>query len=131
MLPAAGADTVGISRLSPTRPDPELLTAWVLLLLAGGESHGYDLSRRLGDVSLTVQPSALYRRLRLLEQEGSVASHWGSPVAGPRRRLYSLTGEGRRDLGELARRIGAYRGALSTFLRAHHDARRLQLGEGA
>jgi PadR family transcriptional regulator PadR len=105
------------------RPGRKLLTAWLLVLLDRGESYGYDLGRRLAQARVTIQPSALYRRLRTLERQGCLASHWGSPIAGPRRRVYALTRKGERDLDELAARIRAARGAMNTFLQAHDHAR--------
>ena len=68
----------------------------VLLLLAEGESHGYqlaeDLEALLGEGR--VDFGNLYRLLRSLEEEGLVASTWSEEAPGPQKRIYGLTGEG-------------------------------------
>jgi DNA-binding PadR family transcriptional regulator len=115
--------------VSPTtealRPSQDLLTAWLLLLLDGGDSHGYDLCRRLADACVAVDRSIMYRRLRTLEEHGCVTSHWASPAGGPRRRVYVLTCAGRRDLDELVQRIHATRGGMTALLDAHRRAREI------
>ena len=68
----------------------------VLLLLAEGRSHGYqlaeDLEALLGEGR--VDFGNLYRLLRSLEEEGLVASTWSEEAPGPQKRIYGLTGEG-------------------------------------
>ena len=120
---AADADAPTVARSTRSAapaPGRKLLTAWLLLFLRDNDdSYGYDLDRRLAQVQLIVDRGVLYRRLRTLEQEGRVASHWGDSAAGPRPRVYELTSVGRRDLDELARKIEAIRGAMNAFLQAH------------
>lgn len=102
-----------------SRPNQDLQTAWLLLLLAGGESYGYDLSRRLADSWGTVDPSMVYRRLRALEARGYVGSRWARSADGPPRRVYAITGAGQRHLDELAECVRGARGDMGAFLRAH------------
>ena len=68
----------------------------MLLLLAEGRSHGYqlaeDLEALLGEGR--VDFGNLYRLLRSLEEEGLVASTWSEEAPGPQKRVYGLTGEG-------------------------------------
>jgi DNA-binding PadR family transcriptional regulator len=111
------------STTAALRPNQELLTAWLLLLLDGGESHGYALSRRLADTCLTIQSSIMYRRLRVLEAQGCVASRWARPAGGPRRRVYEITGEGRRELDERVERVRAIRDGTNALLAAHNQSR--------
>ena len=68
----------------------------VLLLLAEGESHGYQLAEHLEELldEGRVDFGNLYRLLRALEEEGLVASTWSEEVPGPQKRVYELTGEG-------------------------------------
>lgn len=75
------------------------LTEPVLLavLLRGG-GHGYDLRAevtRLTDGDLTLDAAGLYRTLRRLEEDGFVTSRWVAGDAGPQRRTYDITAEGR------------------------------------
>jgi PadR family transcriptional regulator PadR len=122
-----GAD-MGSPASSSSQAHPRLgrtlLTAWLLLLLDGGESYGYELGRRVAQAHSMVQPSVLYRRLRALEGEGCVESRWGGVTEGPPRRVYGLTGEGRTALDELGARICASSGGMDAFLQAHRARRR-------
>jgi PadR family transcriptional regulator PadR len=103
----------------PPRPHKELMTAWLLLLLDGGASYGYELRRALQAHELSIDPSVVYRTLRKLERIGWVESRWMQPVAGPRRRFYRLTRDGRRNLDEIARLIRSARDTQDAFLRAY------------
>jgi transcriptional regulator len=66
-----------------------------------GPLHGYGLARRIerisGDV-LSVNQGTLYPVLLKLEQEGAIASEWGTSDTNRRARFYRLTSAGRRRL---------------------------------
>ncbi len=73
------------------------------LLKKRGRSHGYDLAGALNDNALTdsrIEPGALYRTLRRLEESGLVVSAWDVSGAGPARRMYDLTPSGEDHLSE-------------------------------
>ena len=73
----------------------------LLLLLAEGPSHGYELLeqvRRLGIKG--AEPGGLYRYLRSMEKEELVSSWWEPSQAGPARRTYVLTDQGRNALDD-------------------------------
>lgn len=66
-----------------------------------GPLHGYGIARRIEQISgdlLTVNQGTLYPVLLRLEQEGSVASEWGSSENHRRARFYRLTRQGRKQL---------------------------------
>ncbi len=66
-----------------------------------GPLHGYGIARRIEQISgdlLTVNQGTLYPVLLRLEQEGSIASEWGSSENNRKARFYRLTREGRRQL---------------------------------
>ena len=67
----------------------------LLLLLAEGAAHGYELLEQVPKLGLD-RPDAggLYRTLRAMEQEGLVRSWWEHSAAGPARRTYDLPEEG-------------------------------------
>jgi len=72
-------------------------------LKAKGKTHGYELVKALNEHALTdsiVDPGALYRTLRRLEDNGFVISVWDTNTAGPAKRVYELTGEGEEHLKE-------------------------------
>src|ERR1700720_895963 len=66
-----------------------------------GPLHGYSIARRIERISgelLTINQGTLYPVLLKLEQEGSIASDWGSSENNRRARFYRLTKEGRKQL---------------------------------
>jgi len=75
-----------------------LVEAAALAALLGSKAHGYDMRRRIVEMTagnLEVDPGGLYRVLRRLEDEGFVASTWLAGDSGPQRRDYEITPEGR------------------------------------
>lgn len=75
--------------------------SFVLLgLLEGAASpmYGYQISKRLEEIAggeLVVKQGTLYPVLRSLEAAGLLASEVEPSVAGPPRRYYTITSEGR------------------------------------
>ena len=73
------------------------------LLKVRGRIHGYDLTGALNDNAFTdsrIEPGALYRTLRRLEESGLVVSAWDVSGGGPARRMYDLTPRGEEHLAE-------------------------------
>jgi len=69
----------------------------LLTLLRRDSGHGYNLLQGLEGLGFDIEgmdPSVVYRALRDMEEEGLVQSQWGEESLGPRRRVYSLTGDG-------------------------------------
>ncbi len=94
--------------------------ACLLLLLAEAPSHGYDLAERLQAFGLAgMDTGALYRALRAMEQEGFVESWWEDTSAGPPRRTYWITEQGRTCLEDWAGRISDTSRHLRAYLNRH------------
>jgi len=71
-----------------------------------GPLHGYGISRRITQISgelLSVNQGTLYPVLLKLEQEGAIASDWGTSDNNRRARFYRLTRSGRKRLEQEAR----------------------------
>ena len=78
-------------------------TPLVLAILAEGESYGYAILKRVGELSggrLQWTDGMLYPVLHRLERLGHVRAEWGSSETGRRRRYYRLTRQGREQLAE-------------------------------
>ena len=76
-------------------------TPLVLAILAEGESYGYAIIKRVGELShghVQWTDGMLYPVLHRLERNGLVAAKWGSSGSGRRRKYYRLTKEGRAQL---------------------------------
>jgi transcriptional regulator len=66
-----------------------------------GPLHGYGIARRIEQISgdrLAVNQGTLYPVLLKLEQEGGIASGWGTSENNRRARFYRLTRAGRKRL---------------------------------
>jgi PadR family transcriptional regulator PadR len=80
------------------------LEGLVLSVLESGEAHGLEIVRRLdraGRGALCLKEGSLYPALYRLENSGLVRAEWESETKGrrgARRRIYQLTGKGRRAL---------------------------------
>lgn len=71
-----------------------------------GPLHGFGIARRIEQISedlLAVNQGTLYPLLLKLEQEGAIASEYGSSENNRRARFYRLTRAGRRQLQAEAR----------------------------
>jgi transcriptional regulator len=66
-----------------------------------GPQHGYGLARRIEQTSenlLSINHGTLYPVLLKLEQEGAVASDWGTSENNRKAKFYRLTKAGRKQL---------------------------------
>jgi len=96
----------------------------LLLSLAEGTSHGYELLDQVAELGLDKSdPGRLYRCLRAMDEEGLVHSAWEPSAVGPARRAYSLTDEGREwlhalagSLAEIARALGTFQGRYASLV---------------
>ncbi len=89
--------------------------SWLLLQLAQGPAHGYELLERLGDDEAP-DPGFLYRALRALEEEGLVRSTWDTAGAGPARRVYAIADLGLDYLRAWSVHLRRTRDRLNRFL---------------
>lgn len=85
----------------------------LLLLLAEGPSHGYELLEQVRALGIaSAEPGGLYRYLRAMEHEALVTSWWEPSQSGPARRTYVLTAEGAGALSEAIESLRAVRAIL-------------------
>ena len=115
----------------PTGLPRNYLRPCLLLLLAEGTSHGYELLDQVSELGLErVDPGGLYRCLRAMDEEGLVRSTWEPSASGPARRTYELTDEGREwlhvvagSLAEVARTLATYRRRYQRVAEQHQQVR--------
>ncbi len=92
----------------------------LLLLVAEGTSHGYDLLDGVRALGLgKVDPGGLYRCLRALDEDGLVRSAWQPSSRGPARRIYTLTAEGQDWLDAMAGSLAEVHRVLSMYRRRY------------
>lgn len=117
---SAGDVTVGDVWVGMPR---NYLRPCLLLLLAEGTSHGYELLEEVAALGLgRADPGRVYRCLRAMDEDGLVRSAWAPSAAGPARRTYALTDEGRAWLHALAGSVAEVSRALEAY---HGRYRRL------
>ena len=66
-----------------------------------GEFYGYDLQKKLKEQRGEIRLSRLYRILNEMERERLLRSRWESSTAGPRKKMYQLSEEGRKELRKI------------------------------
>ncbi len=70
-------------------------------LEAMGPQHGYGIAQRIDQISanrLSVNHGTLYPVLLKLEQEGSIASEWGTSENNRKAKFYRITRSGKKEL---------------------------------
>jgi PadR family transcriptional regulator PadR len=100
-------------------------------VLGTGGGHGYDLRKDVQEMTggcVCADTGGTYRVLRRLEEQGFVVSRWTAGEAGPQRREYDLTAEGRallahwrEHLAERKATIDAVIGGVDEALTAAQD----------
>jgi PadR family transcriptional regulator, regulatory protein PadR len=97
----------------------------LLLLLRERPAHGYDLLERLPELTgeQRVEMGNLYRLLRALEEEGLVASEWDETSAGPAKRRYAITAQGRLLLEQWVDALRHSQDRTGRFLERYEEGR--------
>jgi len=92
-----------------------LLELSIINLLARGELYGYDLVKRLAEVEgLVVTEGTIYPLLSRLRTGGLVKARLEESSAGPVRKYYALTAEGR----QVRKTMNAHWASLSSGISA-------------
>jgi DNA-binding PadR family transcriptional regulator len=81
----------------------KFLKICLLTLLYDQKAHGYFLIEELESYGFRkdeLSISTLYRNLRKMEAEKLVLSSWKKGEGGPRKRVYTITDEGKKSLEE-------------------------------
>ena len=71
--------------------------AIILARLLRSDSYGYEINKTISTLSsgrFELKEATLYPAFQRLEEQGYIASYWGSSGAGARRRYYTITPEG-------------------------------------
>ena len=82
---------------------PGLLDLLILKCLSTQEMHGYGIAQHLQGTSndvIKVQEGTLYPALQRMRQKGWIKAEWRTTSNKQRARFYTITADGRRQLGE-------------------------------
>jgi len=92
-----------------------------MALLAEGPQHGYALVEQLRASPMLdgVKPddTGVYRLLRALEEQGLVGHRSAESERGPGRRVYKLTGAGRKCLRKWTATLDDYQRSVAKLVR--------------
>ena len=105
-------------------------TPLVLGILADGESYGYDIAKRVEQLSggaLNWTDGMLYPLLHRLEQQGLLAARWRVADSGRKRKYYALTEQGMNSLREQRHQ---WQLITQTLSRVWDDAQQVQGVDG-
>ena len=86
-----------------------------------GAQHGFGIARRIEQVSanvLALNQGTLYPALLRLQQQGLIASAWGTSDNNRRARFYSLTKKGRAQLTQEIAQWQLVSGAVNSVVAA-------------
>ena len=100
------------------------LQACILVQLSQGDRHGYDLllglQQFLHDAS-EYDPSIIYRILRDMEENGFVQTYESDVSLGPRRKMYRLLPEGKKQLAQWIDDLQRTKKEIETLLREYRE----------
>ena len=89
----------------------------VLALLSRRERDGFDLVRALSQVEgMVTSEGTIYPLLSRLRRDGWVETSWAESEAGPPRRYYAITRDGRRALQGFAEDWGRFRDSVDKLM---------------
>ena len=89
----------------------------VLALVYAKESYAFDIVRVLADAGgLVTSEGTMYPLLARLRRDGLVTTTWRESEAGPPRRYYRITPDGRRALDGFTRDWARFRDAVDALL---------------
>jgi PadR family transcriptional regulator PadR len=96
-------------------------TPLILSILADGESYGYAIAKRVGELSggtLQWTEGMLYPLLHRLERQGYIEGRWGTAESGRKRKYYRITKAGQAHLADQRRQWQAVDEALRNVWQA-------------
>lgn len=107
-----------------------MLEPTLLLLLHHGPAHGYTFLEQLGEFGLEdINPSAVYRALRDMEDRAWVSSTWDEErTQGPPRRVYQITALGDEMLAQWTQDLEENKRRISHLLNVYQ--RHMEEGKG-
>jgi PadR family transcriptional regulator PadR len=89
----------------------------VIALLRERPRYGFDIVRELAEVDgLLTSEGTIYPLLSRLRREGLVTTSWQESDAGPPRRYYALTGDGRTALDRFVQDWRRFRDSVDRVL---------------
>src|SRR6056297_1750330 len=102
----------------------KFLKICLLTLLYDKKGHGYSLIEELekyGFKKEDLSVSTLYRNLRKMEKEELVVSSWKRGDSGPKKRVYTITKKGKKNLTEYINFIKSRKYLMEKLINTYED----------
>jgi len=102
----------------------KMLVPTLLFFLYLKPSHGYELIQKINEsefCEVEADPATVYRNLRRMEEDGLVVSNWETGQAGPARRSYELSEQGKEALHHCVHLINQKVSRLQAFLEEYNS----------
>ncbi|MFC7319710.1 PadR family transcriptional regulator [Halobacillus campisalis] len=95
-----------------------ILEGCLLSIIGKGETYGYEMIEKLNDYGFSmVKEGSIYPLLLRMKKEGLVATHQKPlPSGGPKRKYYTLTETGEKELIEFKQRWDAVSKSVDRLL---------------
>ncbi|PQO35423.1 PadR family transcriptional regulator [Blastopirellula marina] len=96
----------------------------ILTLLQNRPMHGYDIfvsMENIGDGQFRFKQGTLYPLLYRLERSGWIAAKWHVPPEGKKRKMYSITKDGKRVLSERLQQWRRFTDSVNAILKECSD----------
>jgi PadR family transcriptional regulator, regulatory protein PadR len=104
----------------------KLIQPAILTVLSAGPMHGYGLAERIGAMpgfdGQKPDVSGIYRFLKAMEGKLLVTSAWDISGAGPAKKTYQITSQGRRCLHRWVQTLEQHHQTVAGLLKAMRKA---------
>ena len=91
----------------------------ILLVIAKGPAYASDILHQLKATNLIVVEGTIYPLLSRLKRAGYLDYQWVESSAGPPRKYYRLTDDGRDTLRQMGEQWVAFTNSINTLRAAH------------
>ncbi len=97
----------------------------MLALLSKEERYGYEITQALNQgEGLGLSEGTIYPLLTRLQREGLISSRWQESPAGPPRKYYCLTEQGRQSMESMADRWDSLSKQVNSILKEAKNGRK-------
>ncbi|GLO64898.1 MULTISPECIES: PadR family transcriptional regulator [Oceanobacillus] len=108
--------------MSQTQMLKGILDGCLLAIIHGEECYGYEMAQKLSDYGFHhVSEGTIYPLLMRMQRENLVQSVKKASIAGPQRKYYSLTEEGKRELTEFITKWNQLQSSVNDILQKESE----------
>ncbi len=110
--------------MSSTQMLKGVLEGCLLAVISEGEAYGYEMIEKLNSYGITmVSEGSIYPLLIRMQKEELLQSEMKDSPSGPRRKYYTLTEKGKKELNEFMERWAELSQSVNRLLEGKGEAR--------